>query len=83
MADIATLHKQSQEKRRQMEAVANSAPATTAVTEVQPIRAVEGPSLAEAAEMASDLMGQDTEPETLHQVLVSGEVGWCLAPCLT
>ena len=58
-----------------MEAVANSAPAATAATEVQPIRAVEGPSLAEAAEMASDLMGQDTEPETLHQVLVSVKVG--------
>lgn len=59
-----------------MEAAASSAPAVTAAAEVQPIRAVEGPSLAEAAEMASDLMGQDTEPETLHRVLVPAQVGW-------
>ena len=79
MANLLKLHKQSQEKTRQMEAVANSAPAATAVTEVQPIRTVDCPSLAEAAEMASDLMGQETEPETLHRVLVSVEVCWCLA----
>ena len=82
MADILKIYKQNEEKTRQMEAVANNAPAATSLTEVQPIKAVEGPSLAEAAEMASDLMGQETEPETLHRVLVFVEVCWCLAPCL-